>query len=144
MIRRPPRSTRTATLFPYTSLFRSGDLSFHRKIVAIRPSPRGGGGNFRHRPARPDGLSPIGSAMSLAIDLHAALPPVVAARRGTLACTLVLRHAGRRDLQLRYELVGDEGLTVVLVAGGISRSEQRRVGEACVRTCRSRGSPYPK
>src|SRR3546814_13898471 len=25
MIRRPPRSTRTATLFPYTTLFRSGD-----------------------------------------------------------------------------------------------------------------------
>src|SRR3546814_18260228 len=24
MIRRPPRSTRTATLFPYTTLFRSG------------------------------------------------------------------------------------------------------------------------
>src|SRR3546814_12153452 len=28
MIRRPPRSTRTDTLFPYTTLFRSGDLSF--------------------------------------------------------------------------------------------------------------------
>src|SRR3546814_8473365 len=26
MIRRPPRSTRTDTLFPYTTLFRSGDL----------------------------------------------------------------------------------------------------------------------
>src|SRR3546814_6743490 len=26
MMRRPPRSTRTATLFPYTSLFRSGDV----------------------------------------------------------------------------------------------------------------------
>src|SRR3546814_14773497 len=25
MIRRPPRSTRTATLFPYTTLFRSSD-----------------------------------------------------------------------------------------------------------------------
>src|SRR3546814_13007195 len=25
MIRRPPRSTRTETLFPYTTLFRSGD-----------------------------------------------------------------------------------------------------------------------
>src|SRR3546814_8055649 len=25
MIRRPPRSTRTYTLFPYTTLFRSGD-----------------------------------------------------------------------------------------------------------------------
>src|SRR3546814_1523541 len=27
MIRRPPRSTRTDTLFPYTTLFRSGDLA---------------------------------------------------------------------------------------------------------------------
>src|SRR3546814_14486149 len=27
MIRRPPRSTRTDTLFPYTTLFRSGILS---------------------------------------------------------------------------------------------------------------------
>src|SRR3546814_4847951 len=27
MIRRPPRSTRTDTLFPYTTLFRSGTLS---------------------------------------------------------------------------------------------------------------------
>src|SRR3546814_7557099 len=27
MIRRPPRSTRTDTLFPYTTLFRSGDVS---------------------------------------------------------------------------------------------------------------------
>src|SRR3546814_1075035 len=26
MIRRPPRSTRTDTLFPYTTLFRSGDV----------------------------------------------------------------------------------------------------------------------
>src|SRR3546814_8865326 len=29
MIRRPPRSTRTDTLFPYTTLFRSGDGSGH-------------------------------------------------------------------------------------------------------------------
>src|SRR3546814_8902967 len=28
MIRRPPRSTRTDTLFPYTTLFRSSDLEF--------------------------------------------------------------------------------------------------------------------
>src|SRR3546814_12111514 len=27
MIRRPPRSTRTDTLFPYTTLFRSADLA---------------------------------------------------------------------------------------------------------------------
>src|SRR3546814_6731440 len=30
MIRRPPRSTRTDTLFPYTTLFRSIDASCHR------------------------------------------------------------------------------------------------------------------
>src|SRR3546814_16723513 len=29
MIRRPPRSTRTDTLFPYTTLFRSGALACH-------------------------------------------------------------------------------------------------------------------
>src|SRR3546814_5327479 len=29
MIRRPPRSTRTDTLFPYTTLFRSGDCGDH-------------------------------------------------------------------------------------------------------------------
>src|SRR3546814_3328436 len=34
MIRRPPRSTRTDTLFPYTTLFRS--------IVPLRPAGRGG------------------------------------------------------------------------------------------------------
>src|SRR3546814_5348906 len=30
MIRRPPRSTRTDTLFPYTTLFRSGDQRLAR------------------------------------------------------------------------------------------------------------------
>src|SRR3546814_13401744 len=34
MIRRPPRSTRTDTLFPYTTLFRSEDLHLIRRIEA--------------------------------------------------------------------------------------------------------------
>src|SRR3546814_4466309 len=38
MIRRPPRSTRTDTLFPYTTLFRSP-----------RPFPLAGGGKVRRR-----------------------------------------------------------------------------------------------
>src|SRR3546814_4171432 len=47
MIRRPPRSTRTDTLFPYTTLFRSG----------LRAYPRAGGrlatgGDVRVRPRR--------------------------------------------------------------------------------------------
>src|SRR3546814_11394734 len=33
MIRRPPRSTRTDTLFPYTTLFRSLQVGFRRLLV---------------------------------------------------------------------------------------------------------------
>src|SRR3546814_16077035 len=36
MIRRPPRSTRTDTLFPYTTLFRSGGAPTSIVFVAIR------------------------------------------------------------------------------------------------------------
>src|SRR3546814_7210382 len=36
MIRRPPRSTRTDTLFPYTTLFRSFDLPARRTRLAHR------------------------------------------------------------------------------------------------------------
>src|SRR3546814_16858249 len=40
MIRRPPRSTRTDTLFPYTTLFRSPDLqAVPRKYGARRDQP---------------------------------------------------------------------------------------------------------
>src|SRR3546814_9969734 len=40
MIRRPPRSTRTDTLFPYTTLFRSvreADLASERPLPALLP-----------------------------------------------------------------------------------------------------------
>src|SRR3546814_1945620 len=35
MIRRPPRSTRTDTLFPYTTLFRSGVTFYFRRLMSI-------------------------------------------------------------------------------------------------------------
>src|SRR3546814_17396520 len=42
MIRRPPRSTRTDTLFPYTTLFRSGRaVRAHRQATAA-PAPVAG------------------------------------------------------------------------------------------------------
>src|SRR3546814_8246447 len=50
MIRRPPRSTRTDTLFPYTTLFRSGRDDDPRRLLeqarqrrsagSLRPAPR--------------------------------------------------------------------------------------------------------
>src|SRR3546814_3739633 len=39
MVRRPPRSTRTDTLFPYTTLFRS-DADEHRRRVIFRVCSR--------------------------------------------------------------------------------------------------------
>src|SRR3546814_6798850 len=36
MIRRPPRSTRTDTLFPYTTLFRSLELRQHQPHLRLR------------------------------------------------------------------------------------------------------------
>src|SRR3546814_16008379 len=50
MIRRPPRSTRTDTLFPYTTLFRSGRSAAGRRV---RPD------RFRRRRARRDPRPPL-------------------------------------------------------------------------------------
>src|SRR3546814_4090380 len=53
MIRRPPRSTRTDTLFPYTTLFRSPG---HPPLPAApRHAQRVGGGVFRSPSRSPDG-----------------------------------------------------------------------------------------
>src|SRR3546814_20971670 len=41
MIRRPPRATRTDTLFPYTTLVRSGRNPLHRAHRAARTHARG-------------------------------------------------------------------------------------------------------
>src|SRR3546814_12915981 len=58
MIRRPPRSTRTDTLFPYTTLFRS--------IVPVGENPHGVGDGIARRevpPAHPGRHVEIGDAL---------------------------------------------------------------------------------
>src|SRR3546814_7224869 len=52
MIRPPPRSTRTDTLFPYTALFRSGLDARHRELARARRDWRAG-------QRRPDGDHPL-------------------------------------------------------------------------------------
>src|SRR3546814_14474396 len=59
MIRRPPRSPRTDTLFPYTTLFRSGDLY-------DRPDPQ-----YRRRLVDMKRLFLATAALLLAAPLHA-------------------------------------------------------------------------
>src|SRR3546814_12656838 len=53
MIRRPPRSTRTDTLFPYTTLFRASRHA-HRQVVSVAIEDRSAVGGQR------DVLEPLG------------------------------------------------------------------------------------
>src|SRR3546814_1498650 len=52
MIRRPPRSTRTDTLFPYTTLFRSARALLDHRDTPVRWRPL--------RPSRAEGLAGAG------------------------------------------------------------------------------------
>src|SRR3546814_4238249 len=55
MIRRPPRSTRTDTLFPYTTLFRSTTCGVHTHGVWDRAIPAAfEWGFFEELPEQPD------------------------------------------------------------------------------------------
>src|SRR3546814_12641830 len=115
MRRRPPTSTRTATLFPYTPLFRSD-----RDEDAGDPRPPVAG--CREAAARgfPGADRPGQAAQLAAAYRHrhtvADWAPVWAA---------VWRHAASQGLAARR------------------RSEERRVGNECVSTCRSRWWPVP-
>src|SRR3546814_5542844 len=92
MIRRPPRSTRTDTLFPYTTLFRSPDHHLRPwRHVPARPSgrrgllgrracgPRAAAGGFLPRRIRPHRRLP-----RLGDRGHAAGSPRIRAMTGTL------------------------------------------------------------
>src|SRR3546814_11918647 len=76
MIRRPPRSTRTDTLFPYTTLFRS-----------------------RLRDREPERAAP--DDLDQELRRHARADPHPPARMDAAACATVRDHAGKRKQQTR-------------------------------------------
>src|SRR3546814_11777044 len=128
MILRPPRSTRTDTLFPYTTLFRSvlGQPG-PRRILAIQWEMA-----QLHLEQRIEKLhqrrQPIRSTDDR-IARHAM-------QQGELAF-----DSFRVSQDCRFEAVialhPDQYFQL-----RIRRSEERRVGKECVSTCRSRWSPY--
>src|SRR3546814_17510302 len=116
MIRRPPRSTRTDTLFPYTTLFRSGCLGILTGQIDFLGDIEG---KFYLRftirveilqRSKPDFQ---GSHQNGIIEIRFALEIVMEVR---------LRHVG-----LARHLVDGRS---------VKRSEERRGGKACVSTCR--------
>src|SRR3546814_8403650 len=107
MIRRPPRSTRTDTLFPYTTLFRADRRNRTLQPRRLAPGGGGGGGHDERPPAADDGRTDALPAPSRHADLallplrepcgghglgglHAALPE--RADRSAPALFRCLRH----------------------------------------------------
>src|SRR3546814_2378825 len=76
MIRRPPRSTRTDTLFPYTTLFRSPDYSPAPAALQVRSRNR--------------------------LDLSAHVPPAHSHPPAVVVCPPPQRSAGARVQASRY------------------------------------------
>src|SRR3546814_15496388 len=111
MIRRPPRSTRTDTLFPYTTLFRS--LGIEGKEVGIA---RGG----------------------IKVDVHRVVEQHIdAAEFGHCRRDHAIEIIGVADID------GERDGSPARFGDGVRglRSEEGRVGKACVSTGRSRWSP---
>src|SRR3546814_17850565 len=114
MIRRPPRSTRTDTLFPYPTLFRSFLADFD--------------GHVLDRAAAID-------------DRAESLRPILAGLHARKLRSLDQFDAdafARRHDRYRQRRLGE----AVARQEGRCRSEERRVGTECGSTCRSRWSPY--
>src|SRR3546814_15266044 len=114
MIRRPPRVTRTDTLFPYTTLFRSADAADVR--CAVKLSRQIGKLAAAHAGARR-----VAALRHEAGDHAVKDDAVIEALAGELGDSL--------------DMFGRQ-------IGAQTRSEERRVGKECVSTCRSRWSPY--
>src|SRR3546814_14435491 len=122
MIRRPPRATRTDTLFPYPTLFRSSPMhgsSIDAVLIHIDSTGQAALGVVL-------ALIMFGVALDLRIgDFAAVLRRPLAPLTGLAAQTLLL-----------------PALSWVLTMVLKLRSEETRVGKACGRTCRFWVSPY--
>src|SRR3546814_12367519 len=122
MIRRPPRSTRTDTLFPYTALFRSFAVE-QRGERALE----GGIGGDRVGEELPCGLRRIARPAGRQHRARQRLEQQILPRPVDIGSALAIARHGNID-QPRVDRR--------------QRSEERRVGKEWVRTGRSWGSPY--
>src|SRR3546814_19530008 len=129
MIRRPPRSTRTDTLFPYTTLFRSAsrhprerglmDLELTPDQLVFRDEARAW--LAENVPAEP--LPSMDTAEGW--QAHRAWEATLSAARWSVASGPKEYHGREASLGERVSFEEE------------NRSEERSVGKECVRTCRS-------
>src|SRR3546814_14624383 len=88
MIRRPPRSTRTDTLFPYTTLFRSGVAAVARRVADVVHAVAADHANQVRRSHRRTGVERIGH---------------VGRRRAVVVRGGIAEPEGDRDPEVRSE-----------------------------------------
>src|SRR3546814_10997284 len=139
MSRRPPRSTRTDTLFPHTALFRSslpfGLGSFDGRILADTPD-RGDIAVFRYPGGGEDDY--VKRVIGLPGD-------TIQMRDGTLWLNGVEVPRVRVADYLMPMSPNSPCRTVIPAAERVvtdeARSQERRVGKECVCTCRHRWEP---
>src|SRR3546814_15576241 len=123
MIRQPPRSTRTYTLFPYTTLFRSQDIAELPGIAGV--------GVLGEEAATLAERRPVG------VDAdHGAEVGALHLEAGGVVHLVGLDDAGFGVLQRPHHTRQHGGAALQ------ARSEERRVGKECVSTCRSGWSQY--
>src|SRR3546814_14245472 len=137
MRRRPPRSTRTDTRFPYTARFRSAVATATLAVVLLDLEERGVAIVSDIPQSLPPFTMPLFDA---GLWQQLAIPALLLSIIGfvesvSVAQTLAAKKRQRIDPD--QELIG---LGAANVAASF-RSEERRVGKACVRTCRSRWAP---
>src|SRR3546814_19383764 len=131
MIRRPPRSTRTDTLFPYTTLFRSSSANQCEVF-------RAAGQQLGRTDAREGGGWIMG-------DQHCHCGCLVGVCAGKILWPGVLSPCTSAQAERRPALEREWTMS-----GSIRRcndpavpatSEERRVGKECVKTFKYRGAP---
>src|SRR3546814_15880004 len=140
MIRRPPRSTRTDTLFPYTTLFRSPSedepLTFHFLV------------DHGHRHLDCAARDCRFSAWPELRRCRWLDQPGLECRDGD-ADRLVsvagchLEHQTPLAAALGAKPTSSVIPTLFVIPANAGSSEALRVGTECVTQCRSRWSPYP-
>src|SRR3546814_14706001 len=122
MLRRPPRSTRTDTLLPYTTLFRSSLFHHLTRTLDTRV--------FR---SLLDGyVSRNSGPFSINLNVSTILSDTFRDFDSRIG-NIVKKEQIIIELQ-RYDVFWDYGEYL------LARSEERRVGKGCARTCRSRWS----
>src|SRR3546814_19596170 len=142
MKRRPPRSTRTDTLFPYTTLFRSVQLGFVGPFHLVASNEFGNSIDeleliFRKRVVLAD--------RQIAAYLIIRSQDLKRTQRQSseFRCSCHFRIAWLtrpKHYTLQPTAFSDFSVHEIV----ISRSEERRVGKACVSKGRSLLSPYNK